>query len=164
MVAQVEIIMQAKDQGIPEPARESTDCPRPSIRLLFRIKPKKITTMSEINSLKDLLVEEIKDLYSAENQLLKALPKMAAAATNEELKAGFTEHLEQTRNHVTRLEQAGELLGESPSGKTCKAMEGLIEEGTEAIESDAPDAVSPTFPCSQPAAPSQLRPRAELNA
>lgn len=97
--------------------------------------------MSEINSLKDLLIEEIKDLYSAENQLLKALPKMAKAATNAELKAGFTEHLEQTRGQVGRLEQAGELLGESPKGKTCKAMEGLVEEGTEAIESDAPDAV-----------------------
>jgi len=97
--------------------------------------------MSEINSLKDLLIEEIKDLYSAENQLLKALPKMAKAATNAELKAGFTEHLEQTRGHVDRLEQAGELLGESPKGKTCKAMEGLVEEGEEAIESDAPDAI-----------------------
>jgi ferritin-like metal-binding protein YciE len=97
--------------------------------------------MSEINSLKDLLIEEIKDLYSAENQLLKALPKMANAATNAELKAGFTEHLEQTRGHVARLEQAGELLGESLKGKTCKAMEGLVEEGEEAIESDAPDAV-----------------------
>ena len=97
--------------------------------------------MSEINSLKDLLVEEIKDLYSAENQLLKALPKMAKAATNAELKAGFTEHLEQTRGHVARLEQAAELLAESAKGKTCKAMEGLVEEGKEAIESDAPDAI-----------------------
>lgn len=97
--------------------------------------------MSEITSLKDLLIEEIKDLYSAENQLLKALPKMAKAASNAELKAGFTEHLEQTRGHVGRLEQAGELLGESPKGKTCKAMEGLVEEGAEAIEADAPDAI-----------------------
>ena len=104
-------------------------------------EPKTITTMSEINSLKDLLVEEIKDLYSAENQLLKALPKMAEAATNPDLKAGFTEHLQQTRGHVGRLERAGELLGESPKGKTCKAMEGLVEEGAEAIETNAPDAI-----------------------
>lgn len=97
--------------------------------------------MSEITSLKDLLIEEIKDLYSAEHQLIKALPKMAAAATNADLKAGFTEHLAQTREHATRLEQAAKLLGDSPKGKTCKAMEGLVEEGNEAIEADAPDAV-----------------------
>jgi ferritin-like metal-binding protein YciE len=107
----------------------------------IHIEPKTITTVSELNSLKDLLVEEIKDLYSAENQLLKALPKMAEAATNPDLKAGFTEHLQQTRGHVGRLEKAGELLGESPKGKTCKAMEGLVEEGAEAIETDAPDAI-----------------------
>lgn len=97
--------------------------------------------MSELTSLKDLLIDELKDLYSAETQLIKALPKMAEAASNEELKTGFTEHLEQTREHVTRLEEALKLLGDTPKGKTCKAMEGLVKEGDEAIETEAPDAI-----------------------
>jgi ferritin-like metal-binding protein YciE len=84
--------------------------------------------------LKELYIDELKDLYSAENQLLKALPKMAKAATSEELSAGFEEHLEQTKGHVQRLETIFKQLGESPKGKKCKGMEGLIEEGAEAIE------------------------------
>lgn len=84
--------------------------------------------------LKELYIDELKDLYSAENQLVKALPKMAKAATFEELSAGFTEHLEQTKGHVERLERIFKQLGESPKGKKCKGMEGLIEEGSEAIE------------------------------
>jgi ferritin-like metal-binding protein YciE len=84
--------------------------------------------------LKELYVEELKDLYSAENQLVKALPKMAKAATSPELRAGFEEHLEQTKGHVQRLETIFEQLAESPKGKKCKGMEGLIEEGSEAIE------------------------------
>lgn len=97
--------------------------------------------MSELSSLRDLLIDEIKDLYSAESQLLKALPKMAKAAASAPLKAGFTEHLAQTREHVARLEQAAKLLDETPKGKVCHAMEGLVEEGAEAVELDAPDAV-----------------------
>ncbi|MCX6951889.1 MAG: ferritin-like domain-containing protein [Verrucomicrobia bacterium] len=97
--------------------------------------------MSKISSLSELLVDEIKDLYSAENQLLKALPKMARAASAAGLKAGFTEHLAQTREHAARLERAARLLDESPKGKTCHAMQGLVEEGAEAIELEAPDAV-----------------------
>jgi ferritin-like metal-binding protein YciE len=84
--------------------------------------------------LKELYIDELKDLYSAENQLVKALPKMAKAATSEELSAGFTEHLEQTKGHVQRLETIFKQLGESPKGKKCKGMEGLIEEGSEAVE------------------------------
>ena len=87
-----------------------------------------------IEGLKDLYIDELKDLYSAENQLVKALPKMAKAATSEDLRAGFEEHLEQTKGHVQRLESIFEQLGESPKGKKCKGMEGLIEEGSEAIE------------------------------
>jgi ferritin-like metal-binding protein YciE len=90
----------------------------------------------EMNRLKHLYVEELKDLYSAENQLLKALPKMAKAATSEELSAGFEEHLEQTKGHVERLERIFKALGESPKGKKCKGMEGLISEGAEMIEED----------------------------
>jgi ferritin-like metal-binding protein YciE len=84
--------------------------------------------------LKELYIDELKDLYNAENQLLKALPKMAKAATSEDLSAGFEEHLEQTKGHVQRLEDIFKQLGESPKGKKCKGMEGLIEEGAEAIE------------------------------
>ena len=91
--------------------------------------------------LKELYVDELKDLYSAENQLVKALPKMAKAAASEELKAGFEEHLEQTKGHVQRLEQIFEMLDESPKGKKCKGMEGLIEEGSEIIEEDFEDAL-----------------------
>jgi ferritin-like metal-binding protein YciE len=84
--------------------------------------------------LKELYIDELKDLYNAENQLLEALPKIAKAATSEDLSAGFEEHLEQTKGHVQRLEDIFKQLGESPKGKKCKGMEGLIEEGSEAID------------------------------
>jgi len=88
------------------------------------------------DSLKELYVEELKDLYSAENQLVKALPKMAKAASSDELRQGFEEHLEQTKCHVQRLEKVFQSLEESPKGKKCKGMEGLIEEGAEVMEED----------------------------
>src|ERR1700733_13185731 len=89
-----------------------------------------------VETLKDLYIDELKDLYSAENQLVKALPKMAKAASAPDLRRGFEEHLEQTRGHVERLEQACEELGVTPKGKKCVAMEGLIEEGKELLEED----------------------------
>jgi ferritin-like metal-binding protein YciE len=95
----------------------------------------------QLSSLEDLFVEELKDLYSAETQLTKALPKMAKAATSKELKAGFEKHLKQTEGHVNRLEKIFDELGVSPKGKKCKAMEGLIEEGAELIEEDADEDV-----------------------
>jgi ferritin-like metal-binding protein YciE len=85
-------------------------------------------------ALKELYIDELRDIYNAENQLTKALPKMAKAATSDELRSGFEEHLEQTRGHVQRLEQIFESLGEKPTGKKCKGMEGLIEEGKEMME------------------------------
>lgn len=88
----------------------------------------------ETNRLKHLYIEELKDLYSAENQLVKALPKIAEAASSEDLRAGFKEHLGQTKDHVARLEKIFKALGESPKGKKCKGMEGLIQEGAEMIE------------------------------
>ena len=88
------------------------------------------------SALKELYVDELRDIYSAENQLTKALPKMAKAANSEELRSGFEEHLEQTRGHVKRLEQIFEALGEKPTGKKCKGMEGLIDEGKEMIEEE----------------------------
>lgn len=91
--------------------------------------------------LKELYLDELKDLYNAENQLVKALPKLAKAAASEELRAGFEEHLEQTRGHVSRLEQIFKSLGENPKGKKCKGMEGLVEEGSEIIKEDFEDSV-----------------------
>jgi ferritin-like metal-binding protein YciE len=91
----------------------------------------------ELSSLEDLFVSELKDLYSAETQLTKALPKMAKAASSKELRAGFEKHLKQTEGHVKRLEQICEDLDVSPKGKKCKAMEGLVEEGSEVIDEDA---------------------------
>jgi ferritin-like metal-binding protein YciE len=91
----------------------------------------------KLDSLKKLYIEELQDLYSAENQILKALPKMAKAATSKELQAAFNEHLEQTKGHAKRLETIFEKLGESPKGKTCKAMEGLVKEGDELMKEDA---------------------------
>jgi ferritin-like metal-binding protein YciE len=95
----------------------------------------------KLASLRDLFVAELKDVYSAENQILKALPKMAKAASSPELRAAFEEHLEQTRGHVERLDQIFEALGASPKGKKCKAMEGLLEQGKEMLEAEADPAV-----------------------
>src|SRR2546423_15193034 len=89
-----------------------------------------------MDSLKDLYVEELKDLYNAETQLLKALPRMAKKAASPDLKAAFEEHLGQTEGQVNRLEKIFRKLGEKPTGKTCKAMKGLVEEGKEIIEED----------------------------
>ncbi len=88
----------------------------------------------KMNRLDDLYLDQLKDLYSAEKQLIQALPKMAKAATSEELRMGFEEHLEQTKTHLSRLEQIFSALGSSPGRKKCAAMEGLIQEGQEAIE------------------------------
>jgi ferritin-like metal-binding protein YciE len=87
-------------------------------------------------ALRDLYIDELRDIYNAETQLLKALPKMAKAATSDELRSGFEEHLEQTRGHVSRLEQIFEDLDEKPSGKKCAGMEGLVKEGGEMIKSE----------------------------
>src|SRR6266567_7873028 len=88
-----------------------------------------------------MYVDELKDLFSAENQLLKALPKMAKAASSDELRAGFEEHLEQTKGHVQRLENILQSLDESPKGKKCVGMEGLVKEGAEVMAEDLEEAV-----------------------
>jgi ferritin-like metal-binding protein YciE len=95
----------------------------------------------KINTLQDALVHEMKDLYSAEVQLTKALPKMAKAASHEQLAAAFQEHLEQTKGQIARLEKALKRLDASTRGDKCKAMEGLIEEGKSTLELDADDMV-----------------------
>jgi ferritin-like metal-binding protein YciE len=86
-----------------------------------------------LESLHDLFVDQLEDLYDAENQLVKALPKMAEAASSSELKAGFQHHLEQTKGHVQRLERVFQRPGTKAKRKTCDAMKGLIEEGEELI-------------------------------
>ena len=88
------------------------------------------------DSLRELYVNELKDLYNAETQLVKALPKMAKAASNAQLRQGFEEHLRQTSEHVSRLEQIFEKLGEKPTGKKCLGMEGLVKEGAETMQED----------------------------
>jgi len=88
-------------------------------------------------TLRDLFLDQLRDMYNAEGQLIKALPKMAKAASNPELRQGFEQHLEQTRGHYERLERVFEALGEKVRGKTCQAMEGLVEEGKEWLGEDA---------------------------
>ncbi len=94
-----------------------------------------------METLNDLFKDQIKDLYSAETQLLKALPKMAKKASSPELKSGIEKHLKQTQEHVDRLLQIAEMWDFKPSGKKCKAMEGLIAEGKEVIEEDGEESV-----------------------
>jgi ferritin-like metal-binding protein YciE len=98
---------------------------------IFHLGKGKVTTLHE------LFLEQIRDLYSAEQQLTKALPQMAEAAHDSVLKKGFKTHLKETVGHVKRLEKIFKKLGEGPSGKTCKAMEGLVKEGKETINEDA---------------------------
>ena len=93
----------------------------------------------EMDTLQELYVEELKDLWSAENQILKALPRMVKAASHPKLKKAFAKHEKQTRVHVTRLERICKQLGESPRGKKCVGMEGLIQEGVDLIK-EKPDA------------------------
>lgn len=92
-------------------------------------------------TIQDLFINELKDLYSAEHQILKALPKMAKAAATPELQAAFTEHHQQTQTHVERLQQILDRLDMPTPRKKCKAMEGIIEEGKEIISEDAEDVV-----------------------
>ncbi|HEY8900962.1 MAG TPA: ferritin-like domain-containing protein [Chthoniobacterales bacterium] len=95
----------------------------------------------ELNTLKDLYIHELKDLYSAEKQIIKALPKMAKAATHPDLVAGFKAHLEETKEHAARLEKILKSLGQTTRGPKCKGMEGVVAEGAEMIEEEADDEV-----------------------
>ena len=88
------------------------------------------------DNLREALVEEIRDLYNAEKQLIKALPKMAKGAESDELRTAFEEHLEETEGQVTRLERVFELLDEKPRGKHCAGMAGIVEEGSEKLQED----------------------------
>jgi ferritin-like metal-binding protein YciE len=95
----------------------------------------------KLNTLKDLYIHELKDLYSAEKQIIKALPKMVKAATNDKLASGFQEHLEQTRNHAETVEKILSTHDQTTRAPKCKGMEGILEEGSELIEEEADDEV-----------------------
>ncbi len=88
----------------------------------------------KVDTVEKLFVQELKDLYSAENQITKALPKMAKAATSPELRTAFEAHLKETEGQIKRLERVFEILAKTPAGKTCKGMKGLLEEGAEVME------------------------------
>ena len=98
----------------------------------------------ELKNLEEVLTEELKDIYSAENQILKALPKMAKKAKSKQLRTAFESHLTQTEGQVNRLDKIAKLLEVKMTGKKCKAMEGLLEEGDEAIELTGADALIDT--------------------
>lgn len=93
-----------------------------------------------MSDLRETFIEELKDLYDAEKQISKALPKMAKAAEHEELKEAFETHLEETQGQIERLEKVFQLFDETPKGKKCKAMEGLVEEGKDLIDEEEGDA------------------------
>jgi len=92
--------------------------------------------MAESNGLREVYIQELRDLYDAEHRLVKALPKMAKAADSPELRAGFEAHLEQTKGHVERLEQIFESMGEQAKAKKCKGMEGILDEGSDVLDED----------------------------
>ena len=96
----------------------------------------------KINSLHDLYLTELKDLYDAESRIAKALPKMAGAANSEELRQAFEQHLSQTRRHVERLDEIFQELDESPQGQKCKGVRGILDEGEDLMDEDAPAAVA----------------------
>ena len=95
----------------------------------------------KLDNLRKLYTEELRDIYNAENQLLKALPKMAKGASSDELRQAFENHLKETEGQVERLDEIFEHLNESPKGKTCHAMKGLIEEGSEILEEEGEESV-----------------------
>ena len=97
--------------------------------------------MADKKTVQDLLADEIKDLYSAEKQLTKAIPKMAKGSNDASLKAAFSGHLKETEGQVERLDKVAKLLGISPTGKKCVGMEGCIKEGAEALEEDGDEKV-----------------------
>jgi ferritin-like metal-binding protein YciE len=113
----------------------------PSLAKPRAIVRKAIPKTMKLNTLKDLYLHELKDLYSAEKQIIKALPKMIKTAANQELAAGFKEHLEQTREHAERLEKILSGYDQTTRGPKCKGMEGLLAEGSEMMEEEADDEV-----------------------
>lgn len=95
----------------------------------------------KLNNLNDLLIHELKDLYNAENQIAKALPKMAEAASSEQLRTAFQNHLSETQTQIERLDQVFEIIGEKATGEKCKAMEGIIKEAEDMLDKKADKSV-----------------------
>src|SRR4029077_16238936 len=95
----------------------------------------------KLDTLRKLYIEELRDVYNAENQVLKALPKMTKAASAEELREALQDHLEETKGHVERIEEIFNELNESPKSKTCHGMKGLVEEGSEILEEKGEESV-----------------------
>jgi ferritin-like metal-binding protein YciE len=110
-------------------------------RLMRAEKREQRKEMMKLDTLRKLFLNELQDIYHAEGQLLKALPKMAKGASSEELKKAFENHLKETEGHVERLEEVFELLGEKAKGKVCHGMKGLIEEGSEILKEDGEESV-----------------------
>jgi ferritin-like metal-binding protein YciE len=132
--------------SVSNPNREQLPILSISSSLLFiskkrGTKPIQTEMKMKIESLRELFIDELKDLYSAENQIIKALPKMIKNATSDELRSAFEEHLEQTKGQVERLDRIFDDLDESPRGKKCTGMEGLLAEGKEIMEEDMEDEV-----------------------
>jgi ferritin-like metal-binding protein YciE len=92
--------------------------------------------MAEVNGLRDIYIDQLRDLYDAEHRLIKALPKMAKAADSEDLRSGIEQHLQQTKGHAERIEQIFESMGEQAKAKKCKGIEGIISEGSEVLHED----------------------------
>lgn len=129
-------------RGFREPRRRRyTKHPRHAATATQLTNNKETKGNMKLDTLQTLYISELRDLYSAETQLVKAMPKMAKGASSPELKDAFEQHLEQTKGHVERLEQLFEQLGESPKGKTCQAMKGLIEEGSEILKEEGEESV-----------------------
>src|SRR5712671_3587166 len=111
-------------------------------RQWFNVKPPWHRSLPmQMENLQDLLMDDLKDVLNAENQILKALPKMIKKASHPELQDAFERHLEETKGHADRIEQVMEMLGMPAKGKTCKAMQGILEEGKEVMGEDAEDDV-----------------------
>jgi ferritin-like metal-binding protein YciE len=108
---------------------------------MYKAKSLQMREQMTKDSLQELYVDELKDLLSAETQITKALPKMAKAASSDELRQGFEEHLEQTKKQIERLQQIFQMLGEKGTGKKCLGMEGLLKEGAEVMGEDYDDSV-----------------------
>jgi ferritin-like metal-binding protein YciE len=118
------------------PARPLNRCGNGTLRdgITSRVRIRARRIEMTVDTMEKLFVEELKDLYSAEKQITRALPKMAKKASNEQLKTAFETHLEQTQGQIQRLDRVFEILGKSSSGKTCKGMQGLLEEGSETMQ------------------------------
>jgi hypothetical protein len=123
----------ARSTAIPRSLFNQTSCRHSLHPICWSLIPLLEKNMS-VATIEELFIDELKDLYSAEKQITKALPKLAKAATAPELRDAFESHLKETFGQIERLDQAFKILGKSPKGKTCNGMKGVLEEGAEVLE------------------------------